>query len=462
MSKNYLKKDGREDNLLLIAGLSPMAGNSGLLMYDGYGIERLDPLPTAGLALAGQELIRLLCSDAISEGSGDVLVYDKRGVVRYFRVEGLVDAHDIQWDGQSMVGPSPFGNAIYWVSRYGEHKRVWKLPGELDSWHVNGFAFSAGQEYCSAFGKFGKFREWNEHKSDHSGIIYNITETRTAVSGLDCPHNPVLLDEGWVVCNSGLSELVLIDRLTGRFEKRLALGGWTRGLTWSDQFYLVGESADRHNLPSRSSASVAIIDRRTWEVCARLLMPFTEITSLLLVPKSFAIPLRKGFRTNMYIENDYSRYSLFFQTGTNAVRMQYAIEPFEPEACRSRITSEVPQHMEAGGVITLDVSIENTGTAIWGSISPTPIFISYRWFRQEAQGWIEGYRTLLAGLVPPSYTQDCLLKVVVPADPGDYLLRISLVQEQVAWFDDIEPSNGLAVEVQVVHTSEPCPAETDP
>jgi hypothetical protein len=164
----------------------------------------------------------------------------------------------------------------------------------------------------------------------------------------------------------------------------------------------------------------------------------------------------------MYIENDYSRYSLFFQTGTNAVRMQYAIEPFEPEACRSRITSEVPQHMEAGGAITLDVSIENTGTAIWGSIAPTPIFISYRWFRQEAEGWIEGYRTLLAGLVPPSYTQDCLLKVVVPADPGDYLLRISLVQEQVAWFDDIEPSNGLAVEVHVVHTYEPCPVETGP
>ena len=45
-------------------------------------------------------------------------------------------------------------------------------------------------------------------------------------------------------------------------------------------------------------------------------------------------------------------------------------------------------------------------------------------------------------------------RVNAPWVPGDYELRISPVQELVAWFDDIDPANGVRFHVRL----EPPPA----
>ena len=39
--------------------------------------------------------------------------------------------------------------------------------------------------------------------------------------------------------------------------------------------------------------------------------------------------------------------------------------------------------------------------------------------------------------------------VSAPWEPGRYELRISPVQELVAWFDDVDPANGARFEVEL-------------
>jgi hypothetical protein len=62
------------------------------------------------------------------------------------------------------------------------------------------------------------------------------------------------------------------------------------------------------------------------------------------------------------------------------------------------------------------------------------VTLSYQWLRDGKMLPIEGERTLLPGALVPGATVSVSALVVAPAEPGRYALRMSLVQEGVAWF----------------------------
>src|SRR5579871_5730210 len=139
LSSDLLKWDGRGDNVLLIAGVSPVHGSGGLFMFDGSSLQRIDRLPAAGLAVTDRHVVRVLCSEAVYDGSGDVFLYDQNGVQHYFRIDGLTDAHDVHWDGEAIVCVSSTRNAIMWLNLSGEVCRTW-APSEVeDCWHINSY-----------------------------------------------------------------------------------------------------------------------------------------------------------------------------------------------------------------------------------------------------------------------------------------------------------------------------------
>jgi hypothetical protein len=49
-----------------------------------------------------------------------------------------------------------------------------------------------------------------------------------------------------------------------------------------------------------------------------------------------------------------------------------------------------------------------------------------------------------------------------PARPGRYVLRIALVQEHVAWFDDLDPGAGWAGEIEVALPQAPVSVPAGP
>jgi hypothetical protein len=136
---------------------------------------------------------------------------------------------------------------------------------------------------------------------------------------------------------------------------------------------------------------------------------------------------------------------IFAQAGVWPVRLWATGEPLPPEACRARIQAEVPDELPAGSVLALDCLVENRGSAILVSTPPNPVHLSYRWTPPAG----EGLRSSLPDAIPPATTRRCRLTLETPP-PGDYTLAITLVQEQVRWFDELDDENALVRRVRLI------------
>lgn len=452
-----LRVDGEPNRVLLISAFGEASGG-GLFAFDGDTIERVDFVASRGLAPDGERLVRILDSPVDSLGSaGEILTYDERGVRSYQRVDRLVDPHDVLWHGDSLVAVSSFYNAVLWISPSGDVVREWRAPGELDSWHVNG-VYEWGERLIGcAFGRYERFRQWSEGPFEHRGTVFDVETGEDLFTGLSCPHQPRFLDGTWVVCNSGLRELLVVDPKTGRPSVRVQLEGWTRGLTWSDDFVFVGESVnrlDRNTSRSPRTAAVAILDRHTWKLIDRLPVPAQEIYDLVLVSPALAAGVRRGFRTNPIRVAALDQYAMFQSVGVVPSRLWASGEPLPPDACRVRIQAALPEEVPASALVQLEATFENTGTAIFVTAPPHPVHIGDRWFPQSGDqpSPVEGVRSRLPRALPPRDPVTCSFTLKTPADEGTYELRLTLVQENVAWFDDICTENASTKIVRVVRS----------
>jgi hypothetical protein len=79
------------------------------------------------------------------------------------------------------------------------------------------------------------------------------------------------------------------------------------------------------------------------------------------------------------------------------------------------------------------------------------VHVSSRWFGPAgapAAAARDGLRTRLPAALPPG--ERCVVRVPLLApEPGSWELRLTAVQEQVAWFDDLDPASGLRARVEV-------------
>jgi hypothetical protein len=57
-------------------------------------------------------------------------------------------------------------------------------------------------------------------------------------------------------------------------------------------------------------------------------------------------------------------------------------------------------------------------------------------------------RTTLEKPLAPGDTAEVMLRLLTPWDPGECRLRITPVQELVAWFRDIDPGNAVEFTVR--------------
>jgi acetolactate synthase-1/2/3 large subunit len=435
---------------LLISCLGEQTGG-GLFAYDGKTVEQLDTLSSTGLALAGDRFGRLLWSSGEAGSVGELLVYDEAGVARYFRIDSLREPHDLAWDGEAFVAVSTMSNSIIWVSPSGEVSRTWQADGNGDAWHLNSVFPVDGRLVAAAFGRFSKHREWSDGRAAGTGIVFDLATGEDIVTGLSCPHDPRLVDGLWLICNSAQRELIAVEHDSGTVRHRVQLEGWTRGLTVHEDLVYIGESANRAIPAPGKLASVAVIDRRTWSVIDRPPLPCQEVFDVIHGPSALARGVRRGFRTNPLRTAEQDQHTLFQEIGTRPARLWAVGDPLPASACRVRLEATVPGTLEAGTIHEFECLVANCGDAILVSAPPNPVHISYRWVNRREDGdVIEGGRSILPEALPPGVERTWPFSLLTPEAPGDYRLIVTLVQEQVAWFDELDPRNAWSGQVHIV------------
>lgn len=116
------------------------------------------------------------------------------------------------------------------------------------------------------------------------------------------------------------------------------------------------------------------------------------------------------------------------------------------------LVAEVPGlSMAAGGSAGICVQVFNRGEQAWLGDAFRPINLSYHWLSDAGEMRIfEGVRTPIPeGGVGPGQTVDAELMVKAPDQAGSYMLTLTIVQDNVMWFEEdgrFEPAR-LTVEV---------------
>jgi hypothetical protein len=239
----------------------------------------IDKIDSTGLCAHGTMFFRF------ARGLQTIIGYDEGGVRLSLRLPEARDVHDIIVRDQQFVCVSTGTNEILRVTPLGAIVNRRQFEGERDAWHLNCLWPDNGKLFLSAFGRFAAHRGWVGNCTG-TGFVLDLETDQEVCSGLNGPHTPRLIDGEWVICDSHARAL-RIQRANGTV-RVVQLAGFTRGLTFDANHYYVGESANRKADILSDHSHIAVIDRRSLEVSARIRVPFPEIYDIVMVPPSFA------------------------------------------------------------------------------------------------------------------------------------------------------------------------------
>jgi hypothetical protein len=239
----------------------------------------IDKIDSTGLCAAHGLFFRF------ARGLRSIVGYRADGLRYVLKVPEARDVHDFLWREGQFICVSTGTNEILWLDPLGGITRRWRAEGERDAWHLNCLCEYQGRLHVSAFGRFAAHRGW-VGKCAGTGFIFDLESGQEVVSGLNGPHNPRFIDGEWIICDSHAHGLVC--QRPGESPRSLALGGFTRGLAYDARHFYVGESANRKADVPAEHSTIAVLDRTTHAIVARMEVPFPEIYEVMIVPDELA------------------------------------------------------------------------------------------------------------------------------------------------------------------------------
>ena len=254
-------------------------GTGGFVCIHGNQTIVIDELDCTGLFLYRDTVYRFIRTLKRLVG------YDPQGIKYFVSLPTVKDCHDLVVRDDQIICVSTGTNEIQWYNHLGEIEKKWKADGEGDSWHLNSICVSEEKIYVSAFGEFKKFREWGNEENRNKGFVFNLDSGKKVIEGLSSPHHPRYINEKLFVCNSLTHSLIIKDSCGKVTNKQL--NGFTRGLTYDENYLYVGESANRKE-SNNNYSFLAVIDLDSLEVIRRIKIPFPEIYDVVLISSELA------------------------------------------------------------------------------------------------------------------------------------------------------------------------------
>jgi SAM-dependent methyltransferase len=121
----------------------------------------------------------------------------------------------------------------------------------------------------------------------------------------------------------------------------------------------------------------------------------------------------------------------------------------EAEVKRIEISvGSYPSKMRISSHQTLSVELRNNSMTDLKSVAPYPVHLAYHWLSAEGKlVEFDGERSLISPDAKAGTSDVYEMKVAAPMQPGCFLLRITLVQERIRWFDQIP--NGVYCDLEI-------------
>ncbi|HYR89122.1 MAG TPA: glycosyltransferase family 4 protein [Terriglobia bacterium] len=123
----------------------------------------------------------------------------------------------------------------------------------------------------------------------------------------------------------------------------------------------------------------------------------------------------------------------------------------EDQRLMSLSITSVPEHTEVRDYFMVAVRFENDAKVPVLTSPPWPSFLTYRWI-EAGTGKIvieDGFRSILQPCTLQNPLDCHEMKVIAPPVPGQYLLRVTIIQEGWRWLDHLEPKVSAEAEISV-------------
>lgn len=128
-------------------------------------------------------------------------------------------------------------------------------------------------------------------------------------------------------------------------------------------------------------------------------------------------------------------------------------QPLPRSDMRVMVDAVLPRFLEAGVCVAMQCSVENLGGVAFETCAPHPVHLSYKWLHTVSGERVAGSEGLRVGFdtpLLPHVPRTLCAQIQAPPRTGEFRLRLTLVQEHVAWFDDVDSRNSSEAFVQVV------------
>ena len=228
----------------------------------------------------------------------------------------------------------------------------------------------------------------------------------------------------------------------------------------------------------------------TSSLCMRERIGPVDARQVLVTKFSFALPIQQGeysvtvgFANGAVGDSDYAE-SLLFLHGVKTFHVyknrqsiiwsgtvnlfpravfakedgsQFYMEAM-PEDAVEKVEWRVdkcPAQTPAGKEFRVVVHVTNGSAMAMNSYPPHPVSLSYHWKNAQTQQTVvqDGIRSALAQPSAPNTDLTYEATVLAPESAGDYTLEMTLIQENVRWFEEVCPNLLLGRAVRAVSTS---------
>jgi hypothetical protein len=331
-------------DVLLVS--SPNLG--GMALVSDCTVTLLDQDDCTGIWVTEDTLFRNVIVGPAGSRSMQLQSFSASLGKKVLAVDTLYDFHDILVHEDQLYLVSTGTNEVIVLDQQANEIKRHAYPGNNDSWHINCLGLWDGKVVLSAFGEFESLRGYKNH-SLQQGFLIDIESGVKVWEGLSQPHTPAQYRGKYFICNSEAKQ-VLVKDADGNITS-LQFDGYTRGLAFGDHHMYVGLSQSRNiapGSPTDAFARIVAIDSLSFEKCAEIALPFSEIYDLRIIEHGSLLPTLMLSLNGMALKNDLSELSAL----NNALNFQLKQSLCELNKIRAQF-ERVNDHFIAGAVIKL-------------------------------------------------------------------------------------------------------------